>query len=541
MPSPGFRSSQEEEEGRKVNQSAGDVELTKRRRISVRSQITSTIRQIRTNIDQCGSRGGITGLVKHLQDLATTSTLLHTFLLTVEDASEKDRQEERHRSYVQQVGEAVAEAEEHLKSRAGEAPSGVNDSIKQDSKRAVRASEEEIRGAQQTRTQAEQSRRKAEVALQKLQTVDSDLDKLSSVSNGGQFQPFSRLAAEPTPPIQKASVCFAARVNQVSSKHSSISHISWKSASHPFCFKCEGEQSLESHGAFKSSSAGERVSFRVKHRLCFGNPKPSQSIRVCHLRKPCSQSGRALFCHALLPDVKRVNSHASIVIYPATLLIDNKGHQRVEMGSNSTLMQQGFPSLLKLCDDHLILSSSSPILNVIRVRNVIDYPLQRSSFSMGGSVHPTTSIVCSTLPTVTTDTSITDWPVPKERWKDHPNLSVSTTCGMVDILIGNGLLPRVTAVRANTIIRSTRLVQPADAMNQSRETDNFDTEYQVTGMSEDHRKTVSILDGGTRKFSAEDCVKRMLSDVNLHLQDWIPNSSEFIQSVVRGPHITCIF
>jgi hypothetical protein len=46
MPSPGFRSSQEEEEGRKVNQSAGHVELTKRRRTSVRSQITSTIRQI---------------------------------------------------------------------------------------------------------------------------------------------------------------------------------------------------------------------------------------------------------------------------------------------------------------------------------------------------------------------------------------------------------------------------------------------------------------------------------------------------------------
>lgn len=164
-----------------------------------------------------------------------------------------------------------------------------------------------------------------------MQPADSDLDKLSSVSNGGQFQPFSRLAAEPTPPIQKASVCFAARVNQVSSKHSSMSHISSKSASHPFCFKCEGEQSLESHGAFKSSSAGERVSFRVKHRLCFGCLKPSQSIRVCHPRKLCSQSGRALLCDALLPDVKRVNSHASIVVYPATLLSYNKGSQRVEM------------------------------------------------------------------------------------------------------------------------------------------------------------------------------------------------------------------
>jgi hypothetical protein len=395
----------------------------------------------------------------------------------------------------------------------------------------------------QLNTQAEQSRGKAEElhiqqqqaedALQKLQSADSDLNKFSSVSNRGQIQPFLRLAAEPTTPIQKASVCFAARVNQTSSKLSSTSHTSLKSASHPLCFKCEGEQGLEKHGVFKSSSAVERVSFRVKHRLCFGCLKSSQSIRVCHLRKPCSQSNCA-FCHALLPDVKRVNSHASIVVYSATLLSDNKGNQRVEMGSNSTLMQQGFPSLLKLCDDHLILSSSSSILNVIGARNVIDYPLQRSSFSMGGSVHPTTSIVCSTLPTVATDTSIPDWPVPKKRWKDHPDLSVSMICGIVDILIGDGLLPLVTAVRANTIIRSTRLVQTADAMNQSRGSDNFDTEYQVTGMSEDHRKAVSILDGGTRKFSAEDCVKRMLFAVNLHLQDWIPSSSESIQSVVKS-------
>jgi hypothetical protein len=472
-------------------------------------------------------------------------------LLTVEDASENDRQEEKHRSYVQQIGEAVAEADKHLKSRAGTAPSEVNNSINQESKRAVRASEEDIRGAQKTRTQAEQSRGKAEElhiqqqqaedALQKLQSADSDLNKFSSVSNRGQIQLFLRLAAEPTTPIQKASVCCAARVNQISSKLSFTAHTSLKSASHPLCFKCEGKQGLESHGAFKSSSAVERVSFRAEHRLYFGCLKPNQLIHVCPLRKPCSPSSGALFYRALLHDVIRVNSHTFIVMKPAPLLSDDKSNQRVEMGSNSTLMQQGLPSLLKLCDDHPILSSSPSILAVIRARNVIHYPLQRISFSMGGSVHPTTSIVCSTLPTVATDTSITDWPVPKKRWKDLPDLSVSTICGIADILIGDGLLPLVTAVRANTIVKSTRLVQPADAMNQSRVTDNFDTEYQVTGMSEDHRKAVSILDGGTRKFSAEDRVKRMLSAVNLHLQDWVPNSSEYIQSVVRDPCIACIF
>ncbi|KAI9549865.1 hypothetical protein GHT06_007571 [Daphnia sinensis] len=208
MPNPGFGPSQEEEEGQKATQSAGDVDLTRRRRTTIRSQITSTIRQIRANIDQSGSRGGIAGLVKHLQDLATRSTLLHTDLLTVEDASENDRQEEKHLMYVQQIGEAIAEADEHLRSRASEAPSEVTGGINQDSRRAARASEEEIRAAkqliEQTRTQAEQARRRAEElnvqqqqaeeALQNLQPADPDPDNFSSVSNRGE--PFSKLAAD---------------------------------------------------------------------------------------------------------------------------------------------------------------------------------------------------------------------------------------------------------------------------------------------------------------------------------------------------------
>jgi hypothetical protein len=157
MPNPGFGSSLEEDESRKVSPPAGDVELTKKRRTTVRSQITSTIRQIRASIDQCGSRGSIAGLVKHLQSLATTATLLHTDLLIVEDASENERQEEKHLMYVQQIGDAIAEADEHLKSRADEAPSEVNGG------RAGRVTKEEIHAAKQlikqTRTQAEQARK----------------------------------------------------------------------------------------------------------------------------------------------------------------------------------------------------------------------------------------------------------------------------------------------------------------------------------------------------------------------------------------------
>jgi hypothetical protein len=66
MANPSFGSSKEEEESRKVSPPAGGVELTKKRRTTVRSQINLTIRQIRASIEQCGSRGSIAGLVKHL-------------------------------------------------------------------------------------------------------------------------------------------------------------------------------------------------------------------------------------------------------------------------------------------------------------------------------------------------------------------------------------------------------------------------------------------------------------------------------------------
>ncbi len=61
--------------------------------------------------------------------------------------------------YVQQIGEAIAEADEQLKSRADETPRNGG--------RAGRVTEEEIRAAikqliDQTRTQAEQARKRAE-------------------------------------------------------------------------------------------------------------------------------------------------------------------------------------------------------------------------------------------------------------------------------------------------------------------------------------------------------------------------------------------
>jgi hypothetical protein len=113
------------------------------------------------------------------------------------------------------------------------------------------------------------------------------------------YQNAYSIAAEQTTVAHKSNVRFTARANPVPSKQSSTSHTSSKSASLPFCFKCEGEHKLESYGVFKSSSLGERVGFCAKHRLCFGCLKPRHSIRFCPQRKPCSQSGCTLFHHAL--------------------------------------------------------------------------------------------------------------------------------------------------------------------------------------------------------------------------------------------------
>jgi hypothetical protein len=185
------------------------------------------------------------------------------------------------------------------------------------------------------------------------------------------YQNAYSIAAEQTTAAQKPNVRFAARANPVSSKQSSTPQTSSKSASRPFCFKCEGDHKLEICGAFKSSSVGDRVGFCAKHRLCFGCLKPRHSIRFCPQRKPCSQSGCTLFHHALLHDVNRANPDTSITARPANLLSDTGRNRRVAMGmmrlkiqdadghwitanvfvdegSDSTLMRQGFAKLLKL-------------------------------------------------------------------------------------------------------------------------------------------------------------------------------------------------
>ena len=349
----------------------------------------------------------------------------------------------------------------------------------------------------------------------------------------------------------KSNVRWSARTNQVSSKQHSITSPPSKPAARNFCFKCEGEHKLEICGDFKNLSVGDRVAFCARHRLCFGCLKAKHSIRFCPQKKSCSQPDCTRFHHPLLHEASQSNTGTSVIARPSTLRVETREPGRVAMGmmrlqvrkadgnwalanvfidegSDSTLMRQGFANYLNL-------HGARHILTIIGAGNVINrYSSQRIVFDIQDSSGEIITISCSTLPSVASDTPVTDWPSIKQRWKHLSDLPVTATGGRVDILIGNdlshlvaalesrvggdyeptatlnrfGWLIRgvvqdgtmVTAVRAHTITGSFQLAQLTEEMKNFCETENYGTEYQMAGRSIEERQAVSILDRGTRKM-----------------------------------------
>ncbi|EFX81200.1 hypothetical protein DAPPUDRAFT_102738 [Daphnia pulex] len=171
-----------------------DVDLARKKRRSIRSQLTSTSRALTEDIKKAGSRGAMIGLVQHLQDLLKQAATIHTELLIAEELEENEKQEEIHLRYVQEAGEIIAKVDQHLDSRKNEAPSVIQPRCggRRQAKR-----EEELQAAQQraddARSQAEEAhsraeelrnqQEEAEEALLNLQLGDDDADDhLTSVS-----------------------------------------------------------------------------------------------------------------------------------------------------------------------------------------------------------------------------------------------------------------------------------------------------------------------------------------------------------------------
>lgn len=77
-----------------------DAVLARKKRRTFRSQITNTSRQINELIRKAGSRGAISGLLRHVKDLLTQATSIHTELIIVKDPDENEKQDEIHLRYV---------------------------------------------------------------------------------------------------------------------------------------------------------------------------------------------------------------------------------------------------------------------------------------------------------------------------------------------------------------------------------------------------------------------------------------------------------
>jgi hypothetical protein len=278
----------------------------------------------------------------------------------------------------------------------------------------------------------------------------------------------------------------------------------------------------------------------------------SQTLRpLLFSEGPCSQPDCTHFHHPLLHEATHSSVDTSVTARPSILHIESRKSGRVAMGmmrlqvrkadgnwtlanvfvdegSDSTLMRQGFANYLNL-------RGARHLLTIIGAGNVINrYPSQRITFDMRDTNGETISIPCSTLPSVASDTPVTDWPSLKQRWKHISDLPVTATGGRVDILIGTdlshlvaalesrvggdyeptatlnrfGWLVRgvvqegtmVTAVRAHTVTGSFQLAQLTEEMKQFCETENYGTEYQLPGMSADEKRAFSILDDGTIKL-----------------------------------------
>jgi hypothetical protein len=85
--------------------SAEEIHLRKKRRTSLRRQITIACKQIIAAINDRGSPGALKGLMAHLKRIRHEITIIHTDFLTVEtDDEEVDAQEETHFTYMKAIG-----------------------------------------------------------------------------------------------------------------------------------------------------------------------------------------------------------------------------------------------------------------------------------------------------------------------------------------------------------------------------------------------------------------------------------------------------
>ncbi|XP_045023365.1 uncharacterized protein LOC123467557 [Daphnia magna] len=322
-----------------------------------------------------------------------------------------------------------------------------------------------------------------------------------------------------------------ARVNQIYSKGKE--GVFKKGSSRPFCFKCKGEHKLEKCESFLALEAYERFRFCMRHLLCYGCFGPKHSARNCSQTKPCEEDGCGIPHPPLLHDrsratkttrtaVARTMDQASADIAMGMLrleVLDRKGRPIsanvfIDEGSNSSLMRQGFARAFKL-------EGKPQVLAVEGAGGVIShYQSQELSIQIRTtSGQPDPSYRLASFDT---------------HWPHLSDIPVTKNGGRVDLLIGldygqltaaiesrigernepvakrtvlgwiirgvMGGIPKPDVVRSHTIFSSVLLEDLVREMKRFCDTENFVTEFQSPGMSEEDQRAISTLTDQTRKL-----------------------------------------
>lgn len=216
----------------------------------------------------------------------------------------------------------------------------------------------------------------------------------------------------------------------------------------PFCFKCGKDHRLYECDEFKELSIGERVTFCIRHHLCFCCFGTKHSVVDCPAKKPCEHEDCRYTHHELLHDpdrlpVRRSRPSAACSGRPGVDLgmmrlevtsTDGRHSVRVnafvDEGSDSTLMVSSCASVLGLQGD-------SQILEVDGVGGEVrQHTSKRVQFVLRSESGESFTMEASTMKKVANPAPVVDWSEKKLTWPHLADLPVGEVGGSVDLLIG---------------------------------------------------------------------------------------------------------
>ncbi|XP_057380659.1 uncharacterized protein LOC130703054 [Daphnia carinata] len=234
--------------------------------------------------------------------------------------------------------------------------------------------------------------------------------------------------------------------------HKSSSHLTGeelpKRTSWAYCFKCGKEHKLSDCGDFKTLSVGKRVTFCMKHRLCFSCLGPKHSVRDCTTKRPCKYQDCRYSHHPLLHDpiqvstkearstTARMGRRQRVALGMMGLEIQAAdGDWRlanvfIDEGSDSTLLRSAFATSLKI-------KGTSQILEIDGAGGVVNrHRSRRVQFQLRTESGEIVTLEGSTMKIFASPTPVTDWNQMKNKWPHLRNLPTEEVGGKVDILIG---------------------------------------------------------------------------------------------------------